>query len=70
MALHHNWADQIPLLADMYLSWKHSMVENVPENEKQSHTFMVSVVETNGTFSVLFLPKLTIFQNEYHTTGG
>jgi len=63
VALHRNWADQVPLLADMYLSWKHGMVENVPENENQSHTFTVLAVETNGTFSVVFLPKLTIFQN-------
>jgi len=34
-----------------------------PRMKSRSHTFMVSAVETNGAFSILFLPKLTIFQN-------
>jgi len=55
LALHRNWEEQMPLLTDMYLHWKHDIPSEEPANESSSHTFIVSAVGTHGaSFSTSF----------------
>ena len=55
LALHHNWEEQMPLLTDTYLHWKHDIPAEEPDNESSSHTFVVSAVGTHGAcFSTIF----------------
>src|SRR5882762_10022515 len=48
-ALYCNWQEQIPILADEYLCWKHQPTEQ-PGSESPSHVFTVSAVETSSMY--------------------
>ena len=48
LALHRNWEEQLAVLTDTYLCWKHPLAAKMPDSESPGHIFIVSAVETNG----------------------
>jgi len=59
-ALYRHWDDQIPLLADVYLSWKHGLAESATGSEAEGRAFVITAVETNSMLSFILVHNLTI----------